>query len=74
MYKHDIGINAGVIWTLLSEKGALSMNEMVEFTEFKEPFFQMSLGWLIREGKIRFFEQLGTVYVELDNKAPEIYY
>jgi hypothetical protein len=65
MYKMDIGIDAGVIWRLLSEKGALSIPEIVEYTHFHVMFVYYSLGWLARENKIRFFEKGDSIYVEL---------
>jgi hypothetical protein len=33
MYKADIGVNAGVIWRLLSEKGELSIREIGEYAQ-----------------------------------------
>jgi hypothetical protein len=57
MYKNDIGINAGVIWHLLSHKGALSIREIGELTNYRESFMFLALGYLSRESKIRFFEK-----------------
>ena len=74
MYKHDIGINSGVIWHLLSDNGALSIREIGELTNYKEAFILLSLGWLARENKIRFFEKDGMVHVELIHNITEIYY
>ena len=74
MYKNDVGINAGVIWHLLSEKGELNIREIGELTNFREPFLHLALGWLLREDKIRFFEKTGIVYVELNQIASEMYF
>lgn len=74
MYKNDIGINAGTIWHLLSEKGALSIRELGELTNYKEAFILFALGWLSRENKIYFFEENGTTYIELNHFASEMYY
>jgi hypothetical protein len=74
MYKNDIGINAGVIWRLLSDKGALSIRELGELTNYRESFIYLSLGWLSREDKIRFLEKDGAVYVELTHSVTEMYY
>jgi hypothetical protein len=49
MLKHDIGINAGVIWNLLNEKGALTERKIGELTGLKEVMITMALGWLARE-------------------------
>ena len=36
MLKYDIGVNAGIIWNLLQEKGALTVREIGEITNFRE--------------------------------------
>lgn len=74
MYKNDIGINAGAIWSLLEEKGALSIMEIGELTNYKEAFIFLALGWLSREDKICFFDKDGIVYIELKNKFHEGFY
>ena len=74
MYKNDIGINSGVIWHLLSDKGALSIREIGEYTNYREAFILLSLGWLARENKIRFFEKNEMVYVELIHTISDMYY
>lgn len=74
MYKNDIGINAGVIWHLLSEKGVLSIREIGELTNYRESFIHFSLGWLSREDKIRFLEKEGMMYVELNHFISEMYF
>jgi hypothetical protein len=56
MLKHDIGVNAGVIWQLLFNSGALSIIEIAELTGYKAKMIMLSLGWLAREDKIRFLE------------------
>jgi len=74
MYKSDVGINAGVIWHLLSEKRELSIMEIGELTNFREPFIYLALGWLLREDKICFFEKNGVGYVKLNMIASEMYF
>ncbi|MDR1552242.1 MAG: winged helix-turn-helix domain-containing protein [Prevotellaceae bacterium] len=74
MNKNDIGINAGVIWRLLSDKGALSIRDIGEFTHCNEMFLFLALGWLAREDKIRFYEKEGALYVKLENAASEWYF
>jgi len=65
MLKHDIGVNAGIIWNLLHEKGALTARKIGEITGFREVLIMLSLGWLAREDKIEFSEKNDTVYIEL---------
>ena len=72
MLKHDIGVNAGIIWNLLKEKGALTTREISELTGFRESVLILSLGWLARENKINFFEKDNLTYIELSYY--EIYY
>jgi hypothetical protein len=74
MLKHDIGINAGIIWQLLNEKGSLSIREIGEYTHFHELLIYYSLGWLARENKIGFFEKGDSVYVGLMNSYTEMYF
>ena len=65
MLKHDIGINAGIIWNLLRKNGALTVRKIGEITGLKEVLITMTLGWLAREDKIDFFEKNNVIYVEL---------
>lgn len=75
MLKGDIGINAGAIWQLLSEKKSkLSIREIEELTSYKESMILLALGWLGREDKIRFLDEDGQFYVELNSFASETYY
>lgn len=67
MYKNDIGINAGTIWHLLENKGAMSIREIGEHTNYRDAFIMLALGWLSREDKIRFFEKHEVLYIELNN-------
>jgi hypothetical protein len=74
MLKNDIGINAGVIWHLLSSKGALSIKQIGGFTHFEEKMIILSLGWLARESKIRLLEQNGVICAELIPTISEMYF
>lgn len=74
MLTHDIGINSGIIWQLLFEKGALSIREIGELTGFKDSMIFLALGWLSKEKKIRFFEKDNTIYMELLNPFQETFY
>lgn len=75
MLKNDIGINAGTIWRLLSEKGKLSLKEIIELTEYQEYYILLALGWLSRENKVLFSDKKGILYIELNNDyMTELYY
>ena len=54
MIKSDIGVNAGIVWHLLSEKGSLTINKISELIEFEKHELMLALGWLSRENKIDF--------------------
>ncbi|MBB4036855.1 conserved hypothetical protein [uncultured Dysgonomonas sp.] len=74
MLKNDIGINAGVIWQILSEQEQLSLREIGELTNYKDVMIFYALGWLAREHKIRFLIREDITYVELVNSFNERYY
>ena len=74
MWKNDIGINAGVIWQILSEQGQLSLREIGELTNYKDVMIFYALGWLAREHKIKFLIREDITYVELVNSFNERYY
>ncbi|MBB4037304.1 hypothetical protein GGR21_003221 [Dysgonomonas hofstadii] len=74
MLKNDIGINAGVIWQLLSNEGALSIRQIGELTGYNDKNICMALGWLSREDKIRFIYKNEILYLELNNSTSEMYY
>lgn len=61
-----IGINAGLIWHTLNEKGKLSLKEVKKSTKIKtEKDVYAALGWLAKEGKIGFEEAEKDLYVFL---------
>lgn len=74
MIKNDIRINAGIIWSLLSEKGELSIREIGEYTNYAGPMIHLTLGWLAQENKIRFSEKNDALYVGLTSNFSETYY
>lgn len=74
MLKEDIGINAEAIWQLLSDKRMLSIEEIVELTDYKESMILLALGWLSSEDKVRFTEDEGETKVELNNFISETFF
>lgn len=65
MGKKDIGVYAGTIWSLLSERGKLDIRKIGECTGFKESAIILALGWLARENKIEMLDKNGILYFEL---------
>ena len=72
MLKHDIGLNAGNVYTLLSQRGRLSLRKIGELTKKSEYFIFLAMGWLLRENKIDVFEHNGELFFELKNARDEL--
>lgn len=74
MLKKQIGLDAGVIWLLLHEKGKLSMRKIGELSELSSDRISLAIGWLAREDKIIFIEDGQTVYAELTPIDSQFYF
>lgn len=74
MLKKQIGIDAGVIWQLLQEKGKLSMRQIGEQSNLSSDRILLATGWLAREDKIVFTEDTGTIYAELKPVGSQYYF
>jgi Protein of unknown function (DUF2582). len=74
MLKSQIGTNAGTVWTLLSKKGKLTIREIGETLHCKESVLFLTLGWLLREDKIRIHDINGKLYFELKQPFMQTYY
>lgn len=74
MSKDDIGTKSGTIWLLLSDRGKLSIREIGECTHCKDSLIFLALGWLLREDKIRFVDENGILYAELNHCGSDLYY
>ncbi len=61
----QIGETAGVVWSVLSENGPLSMAKLVKAVGVPRDVVMQALGWLAREGKIRIEEDGRTRVVSL---------
>ncbi|NDP20195.1 MAG: hypothetical protein GZ091_03835 [Paludibacter sp.] len=64
MLLEKIGINAGLIWAAL-EDGELNIKVVKKTTKLSEKDLNLALGWLAREGKVRFNEVEGEQYIGL---------
>ncbi len=56
------GINAGIVWKSLNQKGPMTVNDLVKATALPLEEIYGALGWLARENKI-FVERQGTVRI-----------
>ena len=71
MNKETIGINAGILWRLLSsENKSWEYNELKETTGLSDRDLNTAIGWLAREDKIQFqsnkTERKEFLYLELN--------
>lgn len=68
MFTSTIGENAGKVWKTLHEKGEVRLSSIKSATSLKEEEMYMALGWLAREGKLKFKEKQSQVVVALTSK------
>jgi len=64
MLSEKIGINAGLIWAAL-EDGELNVKTVKKTTKLAEKDLNLALGWLAREGKVKFNEIDGELIISL---------
>jgi len=64
MLSEKIGNNAGLIWTAL-EDGELNVKTVKKTTKLAEKDLNLALGWLAREGKVKFNEVDGELFISL---------
>jgi hypothetical protein len=64
MFSEKIGINAGLIWTAL-ENGELNVKTVKKVTKLAEKDLNLALGWLAREGKVKFNEVETELFISL---------
>lgn len=64
MLLEKIGNNAGLVWSVL-ESGELNVKVVKKTTKLSEKDLNLALGWLAREGKIKFNEVEGELFVSL---------
>jgi len=65
MTKQDVGLNAGEVYTLLSQRGKLSLRKLGELTRRRESAIFLSSGWLLRENKINVLMHNGEYFFEI---------
>lgn len=54
MNKHQIGLNAGVVWRLLNNNNRWSYCELKQASGLSDKDLNAAIGWLAREDKIDF--------------------
>ena len=73
MMKDQIGEHAGEIWHLLYNRGKLKLRDIGQATRYGQDMIFLSLGWLLRENKIRIQNDNGKLYYELNHFENELY-
>ena len=61
----QVGETAGVIWTILAEKGPLTVAKLVKEAALPRDLVMQALGWLAREDKVAVEEDARTKVVSL---------
>jgi len=54
MWTAIIGQNAGAVWKVLSAKGDQNLSSLKKLAKLDDKQLYLSLGWLAREGKVKF--------------------
>jgi len=65
MLNEKFGINAGLVWNLLNEKGVMNVKDVKKGTKLTDKDLFAAFGWLAREDKISVVEKDGELIVSL---------
>ena len=65
MLQEKAGERAGKIWTVLNEKGAMTLKQIKKAAKINEKDFYLGLGWLLREDKLTIDEESSEATFEL---------
>lgn len=65
MLQEKTGETAGKIWTVLNEKGAMTLKQIKKAAKINEKDFYLGLGWLLREDKLTIDEESSEATFEL---------
>lgn len=65
MINDEIGEAAGVIWTYLNTSGEASTTRICKETMLEPKLCQRAIGWLAKEGKLKFRQQGRTELISL---------
>lgn len=65
MLVEKIGVNAGLVWASLENKGEVNVKAVKKANKLNEKDLNMALGWLAREGKISFRVEEKEIFITL---------
>ena len=60
--QENIGSTAGKVWDVLGQRGRLTLGHLPRFIDGNKEVAYLALGWLAREGKVK-FEKKGDVQI-----------
>ena len=63
--KEKIGSDAGLIWSVLAEKGTKKVKDLKRLTKLTDKEIYAAMGWLAREEKLIFDQQEEDIYLSL---------
>ncbi len=63
--KERVGLTAGTIWNLLSNKEEISVTQLPKVVKEKPLVIHQALGWLARENKISYREEGLKLFITL---------
>ena len=63
--EEKIGETAGNIWKLLGKKGEMSVSQVSKALKETDAVVYQGLGWLAREGKLRYRKKGKVTYVSV---------
>ncbi len=64
--REDIGDAAGKVWQYLEAQGSRSVSQIQRDTRLSQSLTYLALGWLAREGKVRFVQERRALLVSLE--------
>ena len=64
--REDIGNAAGTVWRYLEAQGSRSVSQIQRDTRLSQSLTYLALGWLAREGKVRFAQERRALLVGLE--------
>ena len=65
MWTSAIGVNAGKLWTILNADGETNLSALKKRSKLNDRELYLALGWLTREGKIRYAQEKTAIKVSL---------
>ena len=66
MINENVGQNAGAVWTLLSQNGAMNTKNLKKAAKIRcDKDLYMAIGWLLREDKLTVMEEDKEVILSL---------